>query len=88
MGCELEKRIARVREISSDNAYVLEQVLHATFAQKQYANTYSWQWFSLDESDIDWLKSIRFVNCDLFRYAARNSVGMVGCEVLFRGRGQ
>jgi cold shock CspA family protein len=81
-------QIDPVHEISSDNAYVLEQVLHAAFAQKQYANTRSWEWFSLDESDIDWLKTIHFVNCDLIRHAARNSVGMVGCEVLFRGRGQ
>lgn len=77
-----------VHMIYSDKANVVEQIIHAIFRNKPYRNTQSWEWFDLDDDDVEWFKSLRFIDSDTLEEAARNLIGLTASAVLFRGRGQ
>lgn len=78
-------QIEFVHEIFSDNAYITEQLLHVIFRRKGHAGTRSWEWFELEQADVEWLQDIFYVDCKKLRSVVRNELGMVGCEILFIG---
>ena len=82
---QYQTQVEFIHEIYSDDAYVVEQALHVIFRNKTYKDIYSWEWFELEQADLEWLETLFYIDCEKLRESVRNEIGMVGCEILFIG---
>lgn len=52
-----------IHTIATDNGAALESLFHSIFAEKDYKDGwFTWEWFGLEQDDIDWLKTIKRIN--------------------------